>query len=151
MRTFPCLFLCLGLGGCDTNDRNQSSGDTITHDNGLVAEAEFEYTSLDKIDNGFVIHRNPEDSRQADSITLKLIDTYDTANTETRIMDDAIYRFHLDTYQGGSGGAEYTLRIWKPLNGGGVALEHYVQSEYEPDFAESWRLIESANVQFENE
>ena len=151
MKAFPWLFLCIGLVGCDTNDRNKSRGHKINHDNGLVAEAEFEYTSFDKTDNGFIIRKNPEDSRQAGSITLELVNAYDTANTETRTIDDATYHFHLNTFQGGSGGAEYTLRIWKPLNGNGIALEHYVQSEYEPDFAESWKLIESATVQSEND
>ncbi|MFC4258109.1 Tsi3 family protein [Marinobacter lacisalsi] len=152
MKKLHYLFLWLGLVGCDVNEKDESSVNKINHHNGLAAEADFEYTSIEKIDNGFVFHRNPEDSsRQTDSITLELLKAYDISNTETRTIGAVTYQFHLDTFHGGSGGAEYTLRIWKPLDGSGVALEHYVQSEHDPDFAESWKLIESASVQFEKD
>lgn len=140
------LFLCLGLAGCGVTDRNQSSAQMIRHDNGLAAQAEFEYVSIQHAKKGFVIYKKPEGSRQIDSITLELRNTYDVLNTDTKIKDDVTYHFHLDVFEGGSGGTEYTLRVWKPLDGSAIALEHYVQSENEPDFTESWNLIESARM-----
>ena len=146
MKKFFSFFLCLGLVGCDMTDRNQSSGQMIRHDNGLVAEAVFEYVSIEHTTSGFLFHKNAEGSRQIDSITLELRNTYDVLNTDTKIKDDVTYHFHLDVFEGGSGGTEYTLRVWKPLDGSAIALEHYVQSENEPDFTESWNLIESARM-----
>ena len=147
MKNFFGFFLCLGLIGCEMADRNQSSGQMIRHDNGLVAEVEFEYVSIEHTTTGFLFQKNAEGSRQIDSITLELRSTYDASNTDTKIKDDVTYHYNLDVYEGGSGGAEYTLRVWKPLDGSAIALEHYVQSENEPDFTESWDLIESASVQ----
>lgn len=151
MKVVFVSLLWLLVVGCDMNENSEPSDDNVSHENGLIVKVELDWISVDKVDNGFIFQRVPEESRQVDSITLEFLEVYDVSSSEVRILDDVSYYYELDTFQGGSGGAEYTLRIWKPLNRGGVALEHYVQSEYEPSFEESWKLIESAGVYSKSE
>lgn len=124
-----------------------SDGAVFAHDNGLLVAAYLEYETFEKTDEGFIFDFNPEGSRQADYITLELSGSHDIKSAETRTIDGVVYRFKLDEVNVGSGGPEHTLRIWKPLDGSGVFLEHYIQTENVPDFSRSWKLIESSVVQ----
>lgn len=66
---------------------------------------------------------------------------------EKKIVGSQSYFYTLDAYSGGSGGEEYTLTIWKPIDNGGILLVHHLQSEIAPNFEEIWNIIYSANVE----
>lgn len=151
MAAFYDITFFPAAGGEDTERLElrqvNADGAVFAHDNGLLIAAYLEYETFDKTDDGFIFDFNPEGSRQADYITLELSGSHDIKSAETRTIDGVVYRFKLDKVNVGSGGPEHTLRIWKPLDGSGVFLEHFVQTENDPDFSRSWKLIESSAVQ----
>ena len=99
-------------------------------------------------DHGFLLR--PADYWELRSATTITIDWTEIAAPEgdwplRRSLGGALLRYRIERFEGGNGGPEYLLQAWKPLAGGHVRLEQYVQKEFgRPGFSLGWAVLEGA-------
>ena len=122
---------------------------SVSHNNGLVVQIPKDARSLKETDKGYKLSLSRPDGRHYNSISIKLlgVNPYTGMALKEKYIDEVIYLYSEEKYEGGSGGAEYKLSIWKklPSNGGlGVAITQHQQSERDVDYDIAWRIAESA-------
>ena len=144
------LFSVLLLLGCSskTEEVNMKS---VSHKNGLLLDIPEDISDIQETNEGFKLQLSDPDRRLFNSISVQLLDTnpYATINLKERYMGSAVYLYSEEKYEGGSGGAEYKLSIWKKLPSNdalGVAITQDQQSERDVDYDLAWRIAESATL-----
>lgn len=144
MKILFILFFSL-LMGCDMNTSNNSQEKEFIHVTGLQFKLLGPYAKIQETDQGYIIYISPEDSRQADQILVQYRNEK-PAHLEVVKEIDGQKIFYRESYDdGGSGGAETTLELWKQTGQGqGVYIEHYRQTEGRTDFAGTWAVIVGA-------
>ncbi len=141
---FLLLIIYLLLQGC--NMKGQYSEEVLTHQTGLQVSIPYQYHSISNEENGLKITINSPDSRNINEIAIKLLDTYQLINSEKKVIDGQTYLYTIENYSGGSGGSEHTITIWKQLENNGVLINHYLQQEGKYDFANTWKLAETVQL-----
>ena len=119
----------------------------LIHKNGLTIHISDSINLITETDIGFKLNLGKVASRQINEIEIKLVDSIDMSkNTfEKKKINNESYFYSLNTFNEGSGGVEYSLKIYKPKTSGGVYLEHYIQKNSKPSFEKTWAIIESSS------
>jgi len=64
-----------------------------------------------------------------------------------RLATGATASYTVERHSGGSGGDEYELIAWRPVNGRWIVLKGLVQTEWgEPGFAVAWAVFDTARI-----
>ncbi len=131
--------------GCDMSASKNTQEKEFAHVNGLYLKFSGSFASIQQTDQGYIIHISPENIRQADQIVVQYRDEKpNDLNKVKKVKGQQIF-YREEVGEEGSGGTEMTLELWKKNDQGrGVYVEHYRQSEVEPDFANTWALMVSA-------
>ncbi len=143
-KIFSILVMMLPLLAC--NDSAEFR--TLKHDNGLTLSISTDPSQVQPTQDGFVIVLSQPSNRSVNQISIRLqADTVAPSGVETKTRGGQKYLFKRESADGGSGGREQILCIWKPLARGGVLLVHHVQAESENlDFEMDWQIIESTRL-----
>ena len=144
--TFLVLSILTGTG-CDMKTDSPKRNISLSHPNGLRATINLSYQSIREHDSGYIIGLSLPDSRQVSDIKIVHKNTYEVIDLKSRVIDEQQYLYREETVDGGPGGPEYTLTIWKPLSGDGVLLTYYDQTDSKLELADVWGIIESATVE----
>jgi hypothetical protein len=117
----------------------------FSHENGLTFHYRDSAVDSRKTDKGFVLYLAPESARQQNQILVEYRGEKPALPEATKVIDDAKIYYHQETLDGGSGGEEVILTLWKPINTNQwVFVEHVRQAETAEDFAPTWALIANA-------
>lgn len=145
-RIILCMFL-VNCISCENNNETEKKVETLSHDNGLVISLDKDVSKITKTSAGFKMNLADEGSRAINELELKKSNDSpaDLSSYTSKTIDGTDYYFKLESISEGSGGEEYTYRIWKPSKEGGILLEHYIQQESKPVFDKDWEIIESSN------
>lgn len=143
---FLIFFLCCLLFiGCEMKSTTQMAAVSPTHKNGLQVSIAVQYSSIEETPNGFVIYIQPADARQQNYILVEKGVSKPEGLSLSKVIDDKEYFYLQETYEGGSGGAEKILKIWKSDNGSeGYFIEHYNQSDFDEGSNTAWDIAVSA-------
>ena len=144
------IILCLLLVNfisCEINNETEKKLETLSHENGLVISIEKNVNKVTKTATGFKINLAATDTRAINELEIKKFDSSpkDLSSYKTKTINGIEYFSKLETVSEGSGGDEFTFRIWKSTKEGGILLEHYLQQESKPVFDQDWEIIQSTN------
>lgn len=141
-----CLLL-INCISCENNNEMEKKVETLSHDNGLVIVIDKDANKITKTTAGFKIYLADEGARAINEMEIKKSGNSpaDLSSYTIKTIDGTDYYFKLESVSEGSGGEEYTYRIWKSSNEGGILLEHYIQQESKPEFDIDWVVIQSSN------
>lgn len=143
---FLIFFLCCLLFiGCEMKSTTKMATTSKTHQNGLQVSIAVQYSSIVETPNGFTIYIQPADARQQNYILVeKRVSRPEDLNL-SKIINDKEYFYSEEVYEGGSGGAEKILKIWKSEDGNeGFFVEHYSQSDSDDGSNVAWDIVVSA-------
>jgi hypothetical protein len=146
-RLIILIFLTLVLISCDKNTQTENIVKTLTHQNGLVLVINNNIEDIKTTDHGYKINLAPMNTRNVNEIIIKKLDTpsFDLNEFQEKEINKLKYLYKVESINVGSGGAEYTLTIWKPAKTGGIILEQYIQTDNDPDYKEAWEIIKNTN------
>ena len=114
----------------------------FAHRNGLTFHFIGSYADLQETDNGYIIQISPRDSRQANQIAVEYRHEKPANLEKAKKMQGQKIYYREQVDEGGSGGSEATLQLWKTTDQGkGVYVEHYRQAEQGADFNDTWVLM----------
>ncbi len=143
------IFLLLLVSGisCGKNSETENKLETLSHANGLVISIDKNINKITTTTDGFKINLAIEGSRAINELEVKKSTNAptDLSSYEIKTIDGTDYYAKLASVSGGSGGDEYTYRLWKPSKEGGILLEHHIQQESKPIFDKDWEIIQSSN------
>ncbi len=117
------------------------------HTNGLTIQRPDGFDASPSAD-GFVLNEQGS-LRSPRSIRIMLLDEPPSKDpkSERRLWNTTIVPFTVDRHSGGSGGEEYELTAWHPVNGKWLVLEAWAQTEgAEPGFTVAWAVYSAASV-----
>ena len=93
--------------------------------------------------NGSVIFKPKQIQRRHGLYSLTLAET---APDITPVDMRGDTSFHIRSAEGGSGGPEHFLTLWRAEGSKWLVLEAHQQTDPAPDFAEAWAIFESVSV-----
>lgn len=147
MKKIILFLLLVNFTSCEINNETEKKLETLSHENGLVISIVKNVDKITKTATGFKINLAADDARVINEIEIKKFDSSpkDLSSYETKTINGINYFYKLETVSEGSGGDEFTFRIWKSTKESGILLEHYLQQETKPVFDQDWDIIQSAN------
>jgi len=147
MKKLIFFLLLVNCISCGKNSETENKLETLSHDNGLVISIDKNVNKITKTTDGFKIDLAIEGSRAINELEVKKSNNApaDLSSYEIKTIDGTDYYAKLESVSEGSGGDEYTYRLWKPSKEGGILLEHYIQQESKPVFDKDWEIIQSSN------
>jgi hypothetical protein len=147
MKYFFVILGCLLSIGCDMK-KNTTEPVMISHPNGLHLSLTFPHASIKETPHGYIVQVNKEGERQQNTILIEVRPIKPDNLNLQKTVNNLVYFYSEDIYEGASGGAEKTIRIWKDIDkNNGVFIEHYYQDESR-NFSElAWLLLESIYIE----
>jgi len=147
MKKLILYLLLVSCISCGKNSETENTLETLSHDNGLVIRIDKNVSKITKTTDGFKINLAIEGSRAINELEVKKSNNApaELSSYQIKTIDGTDYYAKLTSVSGGSGGDEYTYRLWKPSKEGGILLEHYIQQESKPVFDKDWKIIQRSN------
>ena len=149
MKKIILFLLLISIFSCEMNNQAEKKLETLSHENGLVISVDKNINKINITTAGFKMNLAAEGARAINELEVKksINIPSDLSSYETKTVEGLAYQFKLESVSEGSGGDEYTYRIWKPTKGGGILLEHYIQQETKPVFEQDWEIIQGSNIE----
>ncbi|HEY6529129.1 MAG TPA: Tsi3 family protein [Cellvibrionaceae bacterium] len=126
---------------------SETQEDTLfTHENGLSFSYGNSSIRSTKTAQGFILDLAPQGARQQNQIIVEYRAEKPASVEELKELGGEKIFYHRESVEGGSGGEEVVLTLWKLINTDKwVYVEHTRQADTATDVAPTWVLIEKAH------
>jgi hypothetical protein len=148
--TFLAGLLFLVACSGESTKQSKSNYQELRHPNGLIVRIP-PTTTAEQTPTGYIVRDTSSmKSRYAKEVAIqrlaKVTDPEPTL-TKTKKVGSRSVSYQIDKTEGGSGGAEYRLRVLLVDAGTAISYEQHAQSESsEPNFDLCWELIKTTEL-----
>lgn len=143
MKIILFLLLCLSLQTGCTNKTDASN--VYRSESGLSVSMKKPIADVEINKNGFMFFIAPRESRQNNYISVTISNVAPDKIDGAKTKENIDYLYLIEEFEGGSGGKETIIKIWKPcIKSDYILIERYVQSDKKQSDGLAWEVAENS-------